>query len=149
MIPKVYADWSQIFDEIDTWEIGHVDDELCQQMEKGTIDWVNVVSQRITLRLINIVNNRLQKLSVFFNKRLSVSYNAFDLTNALILYRKELLFIKRLESLPMLPEDLKQDLIKDLKKFAQKAQKSLDDSVKNDLSGELKRIVLGYRIDNI
>ena len=149
MIPNVYADWSQIFDEIDTWEIGHVDEELCQKMEKGTIDWVNVVSERITLKLINIVNNRLQKLGIFFNKRLAVSYNAFDLTNALIIYRKELLFIKRLESLPMLPEDLRQDLIKDLKNFAQKAQKSLDDSVKNDLSGELKRIVLGYRIDNI
>lgn len=149
MIPKVYADWSKTFDEIDTWEIGHVDEELCQQMEKGTIDWVNIVSQRITLKLINIVNSRLQKLTTFFNKRLAVSYNAFDLTNTLILYRKELLFIKRLESLPILPNDLREELIKDLKLFAQKAQKNLDSNVKNELSGELKRIVLGYRIDNI
>ena len=73
MIPNTYSDWCKIFDNIDTWEIGHIDEKLLTSMEKGYIDWVDGVSQRITLRLINLVNNRLKKLSEFYNKRLSVS----------------------------------------------------------------------------
>lgn len=149
MNPSTYADWCKNFDEIESWEIGHIDENLISKMELGTLEWVDGVSQRITLRLINLVNNRLQKLNEFSNRRLAVSYNPFDLTNILIIFRKELMFIKRLDNLPMLPEDLRKDLVKDIVDYAKKTQKSLEDSVKRDLSGELKRVVTSYKIDNI
>lgn len=149
MIPNTYSDWCKIFDNIDTWEIGHIDEKLLNSMEKGYIDWVDGVSQRITLRLINLVNNRLKKLSEFYNKRLSVSCSSFDLTNILLTFRKELIFIKRLDNLPMLPEELRKELTKDVLDYAQKTQKSLESSAKKDLSGELKRILLSYKVDNI
>lgn len=149
MIPNTYSDWCKIFDNIDTWEIGHIDEKLFTSMEKGYIDWVDGVSQRITLRLINLVNNRLKKLSEFYNKRLSVSCSSFDLTNILLTFRKELIFIKRLDNLPMLPEELRKELTKDVLDYAQKTQKSLESSAKKDLSGELKRILLSYKVDNI
>lgn len=149
MIPNTYSDWCKIFDNIDTWEIGHIDENLLTSMEKGYIDWVDGVSQRITLRLINLVNNRLKKLSEFYNKRLSVSCSSFDLTNILLTFRKELIFIKRLDNLPMLPEELRKELTKDVLDYAQKTQKSLESSAKKDLSGELKRILLSYKVDNI
>lgn len=149
MIPNTYSDWYKIFDNIDTWEIGHIDEKLLTSMEKGYIDWVDGVSQRITLRLINLVNNRLKKLSEFYNKRLSVSCSSFDLTNILLTFRKELIFIKRLDNLPMLPEELRKELTKDVLDYAQKTQKSLESSAKKDLSGELKRILLSYKVDNI
>lgn len=149
MIPNTYSDWCKIFDNIDTWEIGHIDEKLLTSMEKGYIDWVDGVSQRITLRLINLVNNRLKKLSEFYNKRLSVSCSSFDLTNILLTFRKELIFIKRLDNLPMLPEELRKELTKDVIDYAQKTQKSLESSAKKDLSGELKRILLSYKVDNI
>ncbi len=149
MIPNTYSDWCKIFDNIDTWEIGHIDEKLLTSMEKGYIDWVDGVSQRITLRLINLVNNRLKKLSEFYNKRLSVSCSSFDLTNILLTFRKELIFIYRLDNLPMLPEELRKELTKDVLDYAQKTQKSLESSAKKDLSGELKRILLSYKVDNI
>lgn len=149
MIPNTYSDWCKIFDNIDTWEIGHIDEKLLTSMEKGYIDWIDGVSQRITLRLINLVNNRLKKLSEFYNKRLSVSCSSFDLTNILLTFRKELIFIKRLDNLPMLPEELRKELTKDVLDYAQKTQKSLESSAKKDLSGELKRILLSYKVDNI
>ena len=149
MIPNTYSDWCKIFDNIDTWEIGHIDEKLLTSMAKGYIDWVDGVSQRITLRLINLVNNRLKKLSEFYNKRLSVSCSSFDLTNILLTFRKELIFIKRLDNLPMLPEELRKELTKDVLDYAQKTQKSLESSAKKDLSGELKRILLSYKVDNI
>ena len=149
MVLNTYSDWCKIFDNIDTWEIGHIDEKLLTSMEKGYIDWVDGVSQRITLRLINLVNNRLKKLSEFYNKRLSVSCSSFDLTNILLTFRKELIFIKRLDNLPMLPEELRKELTKDVLDYAQKTQKSLESSAKKDLSGELKRILLSYKVDNI
>ena len=149
MKPSVYSDWSKIFDDIETWEIGHVDEEVLLNMEQGTIEWTDGVSQRLTLRLIDMVNKRLQNLNLFYNKRLSMSYSTFDLSNLLVIFRKELIFIKRLDSLPIWPDEIKTELVKDLVNYANKAQKTLEDSAKHDLSGELKRIVLNYRLDNI
>ncbi len=147
--PSSYFDWCKIFDEIEDWEIGHIDENLISVMENGTIDWTDGVSQRITLRLINLVNNRLQKLNEFYNKRLAISFNSFDLTSVLIVFRKEIIFIKRLDSLPMLPKELREELVKDITNYAKKTQQSLEDNAKKDLSGGLKQIVLSYRIDNI
>lgn len=149
MKPSVYSDWSKIFDDIETWEIGHVDEEVLLNMEQGTIEWTDGVSQRLTLRLIDTVNKRLQKLNLFYNKRLSMSYSTFDLSNLLVIFRKELIFIKRLDSLLIWPDEIKAELVRDLVNYANKAQKTLEDSAKHDLSGELKRIVLNYRLDNI
>ncbi len=149
MKPKIYADWCNIFDKIETWEIGHIDEVLLSDMEKGTIDWVDGVSQRITLRLIVLVNKRLQNLCNFYNKRIAMLYNPFDLTNLLIIFRKELIFLKRLNDLPILPEDTRKGLVEDIINYAKKVQQSLEDNAKNDLSGELKRVINSYRIDNI
>ena len=49
----------------------------------------------------------------------------------------------------MLPEELRKELTKDVLDYAQKTQKSLESSAKKDLSGELKRILLSYKVDNI
>lgn len=146
---SIYAEWCKIFDEIESWEIGHIDEKILSEMELGTLEWIDGVAQRINLRLINLVSNRLEKLNNYYNKRLSVSYNPFDLTNILIIFRKELIFIKRLYSLPMLPEDVRNDLVKDVIDYAKKVQKNLEDNAKKDLSSELKRVVTGYRVDNI
>lgn len=146
---SIYAEWCKIFDEIESWEIGHIDEKILSEMELGTLEWIDGIAQRINLRLINLVSNRLEKLNNYYNKRLSVSYNPFDLTNILIIFRKELIFIKRLYSLPMLPEDVRNDLVKDVIDYAKKVQKNLEDNAKKDLSGELKRVVTGYRVDNI
>ena len=146
---SIYAEWCKIFDEIESWEIGDIDEKILSEMELGTLEWIDGVAQRINLRLINLVSNRLEKLNNYYNKRLSVSYNPFDLTNILIIFRKELIFIKRLYSLPMLPEDVRNDLVKDVIDYAKKVQKNLEDNAKKDLSSELKRVVTGYRVDNI
>ena len=146
---SIYAEWCKIFDEIESWEIGHIDEKILSEMELGTLEWIDGIAQRINLRLINLVSNRLEKLNNYYNKRLSVSYNPFDLTNILIIFRKELIFIKRLYSLPMLPEDVRNDLVKDVIDYAKKVQKNLENNAEKDLSGELKRVVTGYRVDNI
>ena len=78
-----------------------------------------------------------------------LAQNSVDMEHLLILYRKELVFIKRMASLEMLPKELRKTLTQEVMEVAKKAQKSLEDSSKKDLSGMLKRIVTRNRIDNI
>ena len=146
---STYSDWSKVFDEIDTWEIGHVDENLMASIENGKIEWLDGVAQRMTLRLTELINKRSNKLNVFYNKRLQASYNAFDISNLLITFRKELIFLKRLSNIPVLPDELKRSLTTEIVNYANKTQQALEDSVKHDLSGEVKRVILSYKINNI
>ncbi len=147
--PEIYSEWCEIFDKIETWEIGHQDANILEAMDKGNIRWVSGVAERITQRLLSLVNNRLNKLNMFYAKRLVLAQNSVDMEHLLILYRKELVFIKRMASLEMLPKELRKTLTQEVMEVAKKAQKSLEDSSKKDLSGMLKRIVTRNRIDNI
>ena len=147
--PEIYSEWCEIFDKIETWEIGHQDANVVEAMDKGNIRWVSSVAERVTQRLLNLVNDRLNKLNTFYAKRLMLAQNSVDMEHLLILYRKELIFIKHMASLEMLPKELREMLTKEIMEVAKKAQKSLEDSSKKDLSGILKRIVTRNRIDNI
>lgn len=149
MKPNIYSEWCNIFDQIEKWEIGHFDEELIKECEQGSIEWVDGVAQRITSRLLALINGRLGKLNIFYNKRLSQAYDLFNITNLLIIYRKELIFLKRLGGINILPDDIKETIIEEITRCAKESQKSLDESAKRDLTGELKRIVISYRIDNI
>lgn len=147
--PEIYSEWCEIFDKIETWEIGHQDAEIVEAMDKGSIRWVSGVAERVTQRLLNLVNNRLNKLNTFFSKRLTLTQNSFDMEHLLILYRKELIFIKHIDNLEMLPKELRETLTKEIMDIAKKTQQSLEESAKKDLSGMLKRIVTRNRLDNI
>lgn len=147
--PEIYSEWCEIFDNIEKWEIGHQDRETLEAIDRGNIRWVSGVAERITNRLLNLINKRLDKLNSFFNNRIKVSQYAIDLEYLLVLYRKELIFIKHIENLRIFPEDLRQELTQNLITIAHNMQQSLEDNAKKDLSGTLKRIVLNNKIDNI
>lgn len=149
MIPSIYAEWCELFDQIEKWEIGHIDENLIKSCEQGAIEWVDGVAQRVTNRLVCLINGRIKKLNEFYNKRIQRTYHSLDITNLLIIYRKELIFLKRLGGLTILPNDIKEALIQEIVNCAKESQKSLNESAKKDLTGELKRIVISYRIDNI
>lgn len=147
--PEIYSEWCEIFDEIEIWEIGHQDADVVEAMDKGSIRWVSGVAERVTQRLLNLVNDRLNKLNTFYAKRLMLAQNSVDMEHLLILYRKELIFIKHMANLEMLSKELREMLTKEIKEVAKKAQKSLEDSSKKDLSGMIRRIVTRNRIDDI
>lgn len=147
--PEIYSEWCEIFDEIEIWEIGHQDADVVEAMDKGSIRWVSGVAERVNQRLLNLVNDRLNKLNTFYAKRLMLAQNSVDMEHLLILYRKELIFIKHMANLEMLSKELREMLTKEIKEVAKKVQKSLEDSSKKDLSGMIRRIVTRNRIDNI
>lgn len=147
--PNVYSEWCDIFDQIEAWEIGHQDVQIMDAMDNGSIRWVSGVAERITKRLLTLINNRSAKLQAFFSNRLMRSQNEFDIEHLLLMFRKELLFIRHLESLKILPEDLKKRLLKESEDYAKSTQKKLEENSRKDLTGTWKRLLMGIRLDNI
>lgn len=147
--PKNYAEWCKVFDEIDRWEIGHSDINLDNVLAQGKMKWVSGVAERFTNRLLDLINSRFSKLNKFYDDRCSKYLNSFEFSKTLISFRKELLFLMRLTEISFLPDDLKQKLQDNILEFAHNAQQDLEDGAKGDLSGEMQRIVLGNRIDNL
>lgn len=147
--PTNYSDWVKIFDCIEAWEIGHIDSEINLALKKGSIKWVSGTAERFTNNLLNLMNSRFDKLNKFYNDRCSKFYDSFEFSKTLITFRRELVFLKQLANANPLPNDIKQKLTQNITEFAKNAQKNLEDGAKKDLSGEMKRIILGNRIDSI
>ena len=144
-----YAQWTQVFDEIENWGIGYSDIKIMQSVQNGEIKWVSGTAERFTNRLINLINSRFSRLNKFYNDRCSNTFDSFEFQKILISFRKELIFLKSLANLKVLSDDIKQKLTENILKFARDAQKKLEEGAKKNLSEELKMIVYSNRIDNI
>lgn len=147
--PNNYAQWCQIFDNIENWEIGHFDLQIIGAIENGSIKWVPGVAERFAIRILTIINNRITKLNKFYNERIVTCYDPFTISSLLILFRKELLFLKRLATLEVLSEEIREVLLGEIMNYAKSFQNNLETNSKKDLSGDLKRIILNNRVDNI
>lgn len=144
-----YAQWCEVFNKIESWEIGHTDSDIINAIDNGTIDWVSGVAERFTNQLLTLINKRFTKLETFYNARIKSCYDQFNLSNLLILFRKELVFLKHLASIPAIPKNVSCQIVKEVEDYAENVQKSLLDSSKKDLSGSLKQIILDIKINNI
>lgn len=144
-----YAQWCQTFDEIQTWEIGHIDNGTSNKIKEGALDWTSGVAERFTQRLLALINFRLNKLEKFYNDRIRLCNDQFSLSSLLVLFRKELIFLKELASINALPEDISKRIANEVETFAQNVHDSLLKGAKQDLSGILKQIILDTKINNI
>jgi hypothetical protein len=144
-----YFQWTECFDAIEKWDIGHIDTETEKALEQGTISWTPGVADRFTNSLLVLINGRLDKLNKFFSTRIKTAVDEFSISQVLIIYRKELIFLKKLCSLKTIPKETSEKLVKEIVDCAKKAQNNLDDTAKKDISGVLKRVLSGIRIDNI
>ena len=147
--PETYSQWCDLFEQIENWEIGHQNIQIIEAMNNGEIRWVSGVAERITQRLLTLINNRISKLQTFFSERLMRSQNQFDIEQLILLFRKELLFIKNIENLKILPEDLKKSLTEDFENYTKQMQQNLENNSRKDLTGMWKRILTSMRLDNI
>lgn len=144
-----YAQWCEVFNKIENWEIGHTDSDIINAVDNGTIDWVSGVAERFTNQLLTLINKRFTKLETFYNARIKSCYDQFNLSNLLILFRKELVFLKYLANIPAIPESVSKQIVKEIEDYTENVQKSLLESAKKDLSGSLKQIILDIKINNI
>ena len=145
MPPRSYAEWTQCFDEL---KRGLNDEDILAFMEKGSLSWSSGVAERFSMQLFEVINFRLDNAAKSFSRKLETSRgDEAPIINALLGLRRELIFLRRLSSLPAIPEDKRTYFSDQIAQYANNTQKSLEDSAKNDRSGRLSSIIRNNRLD--
>ena len=141
--PMIYSEWVDILNILKNRTN---DEEVLEVMKKGTIEWQSGVAERLTKRLINIVNERMQYA---IDKYQSVKYyDERGFIQSLLNLRKELIFLSEVLNIAIIPEKDREQYRDLVVNQANIIQNSLEESAKNDHSGKLLSIVKNHRVNN-
>ena len=141
--PMIYSEWVDILNILKNRTN---DEEVLEVMKKGTIEWQSGVAERLTKRLINIVNERMQYA---IDKYQSVKYyDERGFIQSLLNLRKELKFLNEVLNIAIIPEKDREQYRDLVVNQANIIQNSLEESAKNDHSGKLLSIVKNHRVNN-
>lgn len=141
--PMIYSEWVDILNILKNRTN---DEEVLEVMKKGTIEWQSGVAERLTKRLINIVNERMQYA---IDKYQSVKYyDERGFIQSLLNLRKELKFLSEVLNIAIIPEKDREQYRDLVVNQANIIQNSLEKSAKNDHSGKLLSIVKNHRVNN-
>ena len=141
--PMIYSEWVDILNILKNRTN---DEEVLEVMKKGTIEWQSGVAERLTKRLINIVNERMQYA---IDKYQSVKYyDERGFIQSLLNLRKELKFLSEVLNIAIIPEKDREQYRDLVVNQANIIQNSLEESAKNDHSGKLLSIEKNHRDNN-
>jgi hypothetical protein len=133
----IYAEWLPL---LDRFRDG--DDSVLQAMRDGTIEWTNVVAERWTSRVAEVLSGRLKLLSAKLQLAFDRSAgDMFAISQAMLGARRSLIPLFALASLPCAPGDVKRHLQNELERFIQQTQESLERGariIRNDNGRVLK-----------
>lgn len=144
-IPKTYREWIEV---LDVFVQGENDTDVLQAMRAGQLEWQAGVAERFIKRLEEALNTRLVRANSTYQKRTSQMQSlGSDTTQAIIAYRKELIFLQEAVNLAVMPEDARNHLVDMVQKIRNDIQASLLDSAKSDRSGRLASIIRNNKIN--
>ena len=139
----IYSEWVDILNILKNRTN---DEEVLEVMKKGTIEWQSGVAERLTKRLINIVNERMQ-YAIDKYQRVKY-YDERGFIQSLLNLRKELKFLSEVLNIAIIPEKDREQYRDLVVNQANIIQNSLEESAKNDHSGKLLSIVKNHRVNN-
>ncbi len=145
--PHTYSEWVSV---LDIFKAKTNDSEVLPAMKNGTLPWQSGVAERFSKRLIDAVNYRMNAATDKFQKEMGRSNGAEStIVQALLILRKELVFLAQAIDLPVLPDKDRQQYVQLVVDQANSIQKSLEDSAKKDRSGKMSSIVRNHKINVI
>ncbi|MCS7459626.1 hypothetical protein N0M98_05680 [Paenibacillus doosanensis] len=137
--PATYADWVRCFDAL---QEGGQDDEVLLSMERGAIEWTGGVADKITRRMYEVLELRLQQVSRQMTAELSRARAAdTDVVTALLNARRRFAVVKRFASIAAFPEPVRKTMTDIVAAYVRDTQSSLEDSAKNDRTGQLRMVI--------
>lgn len=136
--PISYADWSAC---IDALEAGLNDELLIQAMLQGSLSWTSGVANLFSERISGAFNIRLQRCADRLTRDLSLGADETTLVRAMLDSRRSLSLLLRVGAIPTFPQMLRDHLCTEVKRYAERAQRSLEDSAKHDRSGRLTSLI--------
>lgn len=144
--PCSYADWSACLEVL---ENGANDEEAIRAMTQGELAWSSGVANLFSERISEVFSTRLQRCANRMARDLNLGADEITLVRALLDTRRNLALLYRVAIIPAFPQMLREHLSGELKRYAERAHSSLEDSAKHDRSGKLTSLIrhnslLGY-----
>lgn len=143
--PHTYAEWVQILDKLQSKT---EDKAVLQAMQEGTVKWQAGVAERLTRRLANAVNARMNMATDQFQQNiLHAGDQEGSLVQALLALRHDLAFLYATADIPAVPEKERTQLRGLIRQQGDKMQRSLEDTAQKDRSGKMSSLVRNNRVN--
>ena len=143
--PSVYYEWVELLDMLK----GKTDDSaVLNALQKGTVEWVPGVSERLTRKFTDAINSRIKAASESFIYEINNNYGQeASVIHAVLTLRKEMDFLSQAVSLPVIPENERVQYYSLVRKQADYMQTLFEESAKADRSGKMASIARNNRIN--
>lgn len=136
--PRTYAEWSDCFDAL---ENGLDDAAVIAAMSNGTLSWTSGVASLFAERVSSVFNFRLRRCADQMDRELRQGTDEVTLVRALLNARRTLSGLFQIATISAFPSELSDHLSDELKKYATRAQQSLEDSAKQDRIGHYANLI--------
>lgn len=136
--PTTYSEWS---DCVDAFEGGEHDDDVVLAMSHGTLNWNSGVATLFSERISDAFNARLKRCADRMKRDFKTGGDETTVVRSLLDTRRTLTLLHRVAIIPSFPETLREHLAGEIRRYAERAQQSLEDSAKHDRSGRLASLM--------
>jgi len=136
--PTTYSEWS---DCVEIFETGEQDDAVVLAMSRGTLNWNSGVAGLFSERISGAFNTRLKRCADRMERDFKAGGDETTVVRAMLDTRRTLTLLHRVATIPSFPEMLREHLSGEIRKYAERAQQSLEDSAKHDRSGHLASLL--------
>lgn len=130
-VPGIYAEWIPVLKE---FAAGRDDEKTIPAMQQGRLHWCDIVAGRFASRLMAAFNARFDYIESRFCK---AQDDGIPIEQALKQLDRDLDLLFQASQLQCLPEKEKQMLQDELQKTRQDMDDALEESARQDPSGEL------------
>lgn len=143
--PHTYAEWAQALDMLQSKT---EDQAVLRALQQGTVAWQSGVAERLTRRLADAVNARMDMATDRFQQNIRhVGGQEGPVVQALLALRHELSFLYTATDIPAIPEKERAQLCGLVRQQADKMQRSLEDTARQDRSGRMSSLVRNHRVN--
>jgi hypothetical protein len=139
--PRTYAEWSAALDAL---ERGDDLEAVILAIEQGEVAWVRGVAEPLSRRFDAVLTAHLSRLSDRLRAELGRALDPIAVGRALLSTRSSLSLWHRIALAPPLPLTLRDHLLTMLDDYASRAQDSLEQSAREDRSGQLAGVVRAH-----
>lgn len=136
--PSSYSEWSACIEALET---GLNDELIIQAMAQGNLSWTSGVANLFSERISGAFNTRLQRCADRMTRDLTQGTDETILVWALLDTRRSLSLLHRLAGIQAFPQMLRDHLCTEVKRYAERAQQSLEDTAKQERSGRLSSLI--------
>jgi hypothetical protein len=136
--PHTYAAWSDCLSRL---ESGGADAEILAAMAAGTLAWQGGVATLFAERISQVFSTRLGAAADRLQRDLASGGDETALVRALLDGRRTLCLLHQVANLAVFPERLRTHLSGEIRRYAERAQQSLECSARQDRSGRLASLL--------